>query len=83
MAEAQACGLPVIGLGRGGAMDIVEHERTGWLLAGQSVDELRQAVRRAAAEELDSEEISARSPRFSEERFRSELQRVVQEVVAA
>jgi glycosyltransferase involved in cell wall biosynthesis len=83
MAEAQACGLPVIGLDRGGAPDIVEHERTGWLLAEQTVDELRRTVRRAATEELDGAGIAAGSARFSEERFRSELQRVVREVVAA
>ena len=32
MAEAQACGTPVISIDAGGALDIVEHGRTGWLM---------------------------------------------------
>jgi glycosyltransferase involved in cell wall biosynthesis len=74
MAEAQACGTPVIGLAAGGATDIVEPGRTGWLLREQSVDELRAAVRRAASEELDSEEITRSAQRFSAARFRREIQ---------
>jgi glycosyltransferase involved in cell wall biosynthesis len=74
MAEAQACGAPVIGLAAGGATDIVEPDRTGWLLREQSVDELRAAVRRAAVEELDAEEIAGAAQRFSAARFRREIQ---------
>jgi glycosyltransferase involved in cell wall biosynthesis len=73
MAEAQSCGTPVIGLAAGGARDIVEPGRTGWLLRDQSVEELRYAVRRAAAEELDSGEIARTAQRFSSPRFRREI----------
>ena len=45
MAEAQACGTPVIGLAAGGAYDIVEPDRTGWLLREQTIEELREAIR--------------------------------------
>ena len=45
MAEAQACGTPVIALDRGGARDIVEHGRTGWLLPSATVEALREAVK--------------------------------------
>ena len=41
MAEAQACGTPVVALARGGARDIVEHERTGWLVPEQRVELVR------------------------------------------
>ena len=74
MAEAQACGTPVVGLAAGGATDIVQPEVTGWLLRGQSVDELRAAVRQAALEELDTEEIAGAAQRFSATRFRREIQ---------
>jgi glycosyltransferase involved in cell wall biosynthesis len=83
MAEAQACGTPVIGLARGGALDIVEPGVTGWLVATPTVDAVRAAVRRAASEELDSAEIRRRAERFSEERFRSEIRAAVEEMVAA
>ena len=73
IAEAQACGTPVIGLAAGGAIDIVEPGVTGWLLRQQSVDELRAAIRQAAVEELDPAEISRRAQRFSAARFRREI----------
>ena len=81
MAEAQACGLPVIGAARGGAVDVVEHERSGWLLQRQDVAELRRAIRRAAAEDLDRAAIAADAQRFAADRFRRELRRIVREVV--
>ncbi|MDQ3380893.1 MAG: glycosyltransferase [Actinomycetota bacterium] len=74
MAEAQACGTPVIRLAAGGASDIVEHGRSGWLLRSQSVDELTAAVRHAAAEKLDSTEIARSAQRFAAARFRREIQ---------
>jgi glycosyltransferase involved in cell wall biosynthesis len=82
MAEAQACGTPVIGLASGGALDIVEAGRTGWLLEERSVENLRAAVRRAAAEELDAEEIARTAQRFSAERFRREIRKAAAECAA-
>jgi glycosyltransferase involved in cell wall biosynthesis len=73
MAEAQACGTPVIGLAAGGALDIVEDARTGWLLRTQSVEELRDAVRRAAAAGLDHAYIAQSAQRFASSRFRQEI----------
>jgi glycosyltransferase involved in cell wall biosynthesis len=83
MVEALACGTPVIALGRGGAVDIVEAEVSGWLLERQSVDELRDAVRRAAGEELDRVGIRRRAEAFGEERFRYEIQAAVESLVSA
>jgi glycosyltransferase involved in cell wall biosynthesis len=82
MAEAQACGTPVIGLARGGALDIVEPGVTGWLADRADTEELRRAVRLAASEELDHAEIRRRAERFSTERFRREMRAQAEEVVA-
>ena len=82
MAEAQACGTPVIALGAGGAPDIVEPGVTGWLLERQHVDDVRTAVRRAAHVPLDREAIRSRAERFSPERFRRELRAAVEELIA-
>jgi len=79
MAEAQSCGTPVIALAAGGATDIVEHGRTGWLVPDQSVDELTAAVRRAAAEELDSQAIAQTALRFAAARFRQEIREAANE----
>lgn len=81
MAEAQACGTPVIGLDRGGARDIVEHGVTGWLLDAPTVDRVRDAVRRATREELDPAEIRRRAERFSTDRFRSEMVAAIEAMV--
>lgn len=82
MVEALAAGTPVIALGRGGAVDIVEPGVSGWLLERQDVDELRSAVRRAAEEELDDGEIRRQAERFAEDRFRREIRAAVEELVA-
>lgn len=81
MAEAQACGTPVIGLRAGGALDIVEHGVTGWLIERQDPRELREAVARAASEGLDAAAIRRASERFSVERFQSAMQEVVDGVL--
>jgi glycosyltransferase involved in cell wall biosynthesis len=73
MAEAQACGTPVIALDRGGARDIVADGVTGWLLDAPSVATVRAAVLRAANEELDSREIRRQAERFAAPRFRQEM----------
>jgi glycosyltransferase involved in cell wall biosynthesis len=82
MAEAQACGTPVVALAAGGAVDIVEPGETGWLLEGQTVEELRRAVERAASADLDPAAISSSAARFGRERFRRELRAAVEELVA-
>ena len=83
MAEAQACGTPVVALAAGGALDIVRPDETGWYLEGQTVDELRRAIERAASEELDPAVIRANAERFASDRFRQELHAAVDELVAA
>jgi glycosyltransferase involved in cell wall biosynthesis len=80
MAEAQACGTPVIGLAAGGALDIVEHGKTGWLVDRQDLSAVREAVIEAARTTLDSQYIAARSARFGADRFRQELIDIVRAV---
>jgi glycosyltransferase involved in cell wall biosynthesis len=77
MAEAQACGTPVIAPAAGGALDIVEPGRTGWLVENGDAYAWRQAISRAAAEQLDRSEIARSAARFSAARFRSEIKAVV------
>jgi glycosyltransferase involved in cell wall biosynthesis len=81
MAEVQACGTPVIGLRRGGAVDIVRDGETGWLVERQDVAELQGAIRRAAVEDLDPVAIRSNAERFAPDRFREQMRRVVAEAV--
>ncbi|MGD9695159.1 MAG: glycosyltransferase [Thermoleophilia bacterium] len=82
MAEAQACGTPVIGIDAGGALDIVEDGVTGWLMRGRGAEDLRAAVRRAATETLDCAYIRDRAERFSSAAYRDTLRTAVQEMIA-
>lgn len=76
LAEAQACGTPLIAFGRGGAVDIVQRlgasaEPTGVLFKAQTVEHLKEAVERF---EENSHAIAPRAcsmnaARFSEENF--------------
>lgn len=82
MAEAQACGTPVVGFHRGGAADIVEDGVTGVLIERRDVTHLRCAVRRVATTAFDPTEIRRRAERFSAARFRREIRAAVERVVA-
>lgn len=82
MAEAQACGTPVIAFAGGGAPDIVEPGVTGWLVERQDAEEVRRAVREAAEVTLDPAAIRSRAERFSSDRFRRELRAAAEELVA-
>jgi glycosyltransferase involved in cell wall biosynthesis len=79
LAEAQACGTPVIALARGGATEIVQGEGaaqpTGLLFSAQSAGAIVDAVRRF---ERDAGRFAPRAcrenaARFAPERFRRAL----------
>lgn len=42
--EAMACAVPVVAVGRGGPLDLVDSSRTGWLYAPGDLLELRERV---------------------------------------
>lgn len=71
--EAQACGKPVIALGKGGALETVEADKTGVFFAEQTVESVAEAVERFEKIQFDSDYIRNHAEKFSEERFRKEL----------
>jgi len=73
MAEAQACGTPVIALAAGGAADVVSHGETGFLMETASVSVLRDTVRHLLSHEFESSVIVRQAQRFSTRRFREQL----------
>ena len=82
--EAQACGTPVIALGRGGVREIVvdsaDPERgTGLFFDEQNVASIVDAVERFEARPLFRGEVCRRNAlRFTAERFKSEFLVVVE-----
>jgi glycosyltransferase involved in cell wall biosynthesis len=81
--EAQACGRPVVALGRGGALDTVIDGETGVLFEEPAVDSLAAALTRTAATQWDSAVIRRHAERFSRARFVREVQQVVDETLSA
>lgn len=80
LAEAQACGTPLIAFDRGGARDIVQNfgnsERpTGVLFERQTIDAVRQAVEHFESHwrEIRPSACCRNAARFSVERFNREI----------
>lgn len=83
MAEAQACGIPVIAPRAGGACEIVDGPSTGILLETVDVRSVTSAVRAAAACPFDALACRASAERFAEKRFLEQIERIVADELAA
>ncbi len=89
LAEAQACGTPVIAFGRGGARDIVRplgsEQATGVLFAEQSAEALRDAIDRFERSDgaISPEACRHNAQRFSADRFDREIREAVAGVLSA
>ncbi|MGE0862851.1 MAG: glycosyltransferase [Vicinamibacterales bacterium] len=81
--EAQACGRPVVALGRGGALDTVIDGETGVLFADPTVESLAASLQRAAATPWNPARIRAHAETFSRRRFVAEVERVVDDTMRA
>lgn len=81
--EAQACGRPVVALGRGGALDTVIDGETGVLFEQPTVDSLAAALTRAASTPWSAPRIRAHAERFSRARFVAEIQHIVDDTLRA
>jgi glycosyltransferase involved in cell wall biosynthesis len=78
--EAQACGCPVVALGRGGALETVRPlgegpDPTGVFFAEQTVDAVAEAVERFErdADRFDPRAARRQAVRFRKDRFEAEL----------
>jgi glycosyltransferase involved in cell wall biosynthesis len=77
--EAQACGRPVVALGRGGARETVIHNETGLLVDDLSPQAFAGAIADVLTRPFDSIAIRAHAERFSRERFGDEIEALVGE----
>ncbi len=80
MAEAQSSGVPVIAYGEGGARDIIK-EGTGLFFYPQSHEVLIEVLRDFNPGDFSPREIRENSLRFSSQRFREEIQKVIREIM--
>lgn len=75
--EALAAGAPVIGLGRGGTIDIVQDGETGVLFDQQTVDAVTDAIARAETVSFMPATLQRRAKRFDKGLFITKLRKVV------
>lgn len=83
MAEAQACGTPVIAPASGGACEIVADPATGILVDRVDAESLSAAVRAASDRDFDPDVCRASAERFAERRFVERMEQVIEEELAA
>ena len=75
--EAQACGRPVVALGRGGALETVEDGVSGTFFSEQTADALADALLRADGIAWDAAAIRAHAETFAPSRFLEGLRREI------
>jgi glycosyltransferase involved in cell wall biosynthesis len=79
--EALAAGTPVIAYKGGGALDYITEGETGVFFTEQTVDSMCQALQECGRMKFDHHLIRRRSERFSPERFTTDLQTFIQQVI--
>jgi len=79
--EAQACGTPVIALGKGGTAETVIHGETGILFPEQSKEALQHAIElfEKGTFTFEPERLRIQAERFSAERFQLEFALAIEE----
>jgi glycosyltransferase involved in cell wall biosynthesis len=80
--EAQACGTPVVALGRGGALETIVDGRTGVLAGDDSPGAFARAIERGEQIAWDGAALRANAERFSHAAFASGFTAVVDDVMS-
>ncbi|NOS67883.1 MAG: glycosyltransferase [Candidatus Peribacteraceae bacterium] len=79
--EAQACGTPVIALGKGGTKDTVVEGKTGLFFDAQTAASLQAALKKFSTMHFDSAEIREHARQFSSGKFRERIKDEVEKAV--
>ena len=81
--EANACGRPVVALGKGGVLESQEEEKTALFYEDQSSEAINSAIERAESRRWDSAYIRERAVGFSRNSFKSAMEREIEEKLSA
>jgi glycosyltransferase involved in cell wall biosynthesis len=79
--EAQACGCPVVALGRGGAVETIVPGETGILVDEPTPRAFAAAIGDALAHRFDADAIRRHAERFGRSRFGDEMTAIVDDAV--
>jgi glycosyltransferase involved in cell wall biosynthesis len=80
--EAQACGRPVVALGRGGALETVVAGETGFLVDDAAPEAFAEAITRAVDRRFDPALIRRHAEQFSRTRFGDQMAALIAEPVS-
>jgi glycosyltransferase involved in cell wall biosynthesis len=80
--EAQACGRPVVALGRGGVLDVLDSPGTGATFPEATVEQIVRAIDSLSSVGFNPQGATAMAQRFSRERFRADFIREIQTLTA-
>ncbi|WP_293722871.1 glycosyltransferase [uncultured Cetobacterium sp.] len=75
--EAQACGRPVIAYGKGGALETVVDGVTGVFFKEQEANSVISAIEKFETLNLNTEQIYNHAMKFSRERFKNEINKII------
>ncbi len=78
--EVQACGRPVICYGEGGVLDTVIDGETGVYFKEQTVESLKNAIKKFEKMKFDKKKLREHSLQFSEENFKKNISNYVESV---
>jgi glycosyltransferase involved in cell wall biosynthesis len=73
----------VVALNRGGALETVEPDVTGWLVDAASPDAFAEAMRTAMGHPVDPAVLADRAARFGLARFEQEAAALIERALAA
>jgi glycosyltransferase involved in cell wall biosynthesis len=76
--EAQACGTPVIGYGKGGLLDTVVDGKTGVFFKKQNAESLIEAMQKFEQMQFDYQIVSEHAKQFSNEFFKENFSTFVE-----
>lgn len=71
--EALAAGIPVIALGKGGALEIIDNKKTGEFFYDQSVGSLINALKNFDKKDYKKEDCKKAAQRFSKQLFKKKI----------
>ena len=77
--ESLAAGTPVIGLRKGGALDIIEPGVNGLFFDEQTPGSLAKAMEKFAKLKFDSQAVMASADKFSEAQFAKKMHKIIQD----
>lgn len=80
--EAQACGTPVIALGRGGALETIISGKTGIFFKNQTIKSLESAINKFESLAINPHNCISNARKFSQAIFETEMKKQINQLIS-